>query len=137
MTEAAPPQRDLLVVVPTYNEHDNLVELIEGIRTTVPEADILVVDDASPDGTGKLADSIARTDGQVHVLHRTSKEGLGAAYLAGFAWALNRGYDVIGEMDADGSHQPEQSSSARWTPTAPTSPSSCSAFWPDSWTPTW
>ena len=108
MSEGTPEQRDLLVVVPTYNEHDNLVELIEGIRSAVPEADILVVDDASPDGTGKLADSIARTDGQVHVLHRLAKQGLGVAYVDGYGWGLQRHYQRFVQMDADGSHRPEQ-----------------------------
>src|SRR5450759_5539801 len=73
-----------------------------------PEADVVVLDDSSPDGTGAVADQLAADDGQVRVLHRKTKEGLGAAYLAGFAWALDRGYDVLVEMDADGSHQPEQ-----------------------------
>ena len=74
----------------------------------MPSADVLVVDDASPDGTGEIADRIAAEDGQVHVLHRVGKQGLGSAYLAGFGWGLQRGYDVLVEMDADGSHQPEQ-----------------------------
>jgi dolichol-phosphate mannosyltransferase len=78
------------------------------LRVAVPEADVLVLDDNSPDGTGDVADRLASDDGQVRVLHRMSKEGLGAAYLAGFTWALDRGYDVLVEMDADGSHQPEQ-----------------------------
>ena len=98
----------VLVIVPTYNERDNL-EIIAGrLRAAVPEVDLLVVDDGSPDGTGDIADKLAADDGQVHVLHRTSKAGLGAAYVAGFGWALERGYDVAVEMDADGSHQPEQ-----------------------------
>ncbi|WP_205126586.1 polyprenol monophosphomannose synthase [Nocardioides nitrophenolicus] len=96
------------MVVPTYNEAANLAWIIDRVRTAQPHVDVLVVDDGSPDGTGAIADGIARADAQVHVLHRTSKGGLGAAYLAGFAWALDAGYDVIGEMDADGSHQPEQ-----------------------------
>jgi dolichol-phosphate mannosyltransferase len=74
----------------------------------VPDAHVLVADDNSPDGTGDLADALAAADDHVHVLHRKGKEGLGAAYLAGFAWALERGYEVVVEMDADGSHQPEQ-----------------------------
>jgi dolichol-phosphate mannosyltransferase len=78
------------------------------IRRATPEVDVLVVDDSSPDGTGEIADSIAASDGQVHVLHRPAKQGLGRAYLAGFAWGLARGYRVLVEMDADGSHPPEQ-----------------------------
>ncbi|WP_344113457.1 polyprenol monophosphomannose synthase [Nocardioides humi] len=96
------------MVVPTYNEAGNIAWIIDRVRAAQPHVDVLVVDDGSPDGTGAIADGIAATDPQVHVLHRTTKDGLGAAYLAGFAWALDRGYDVIGEMDADGSHQPEQ-----------------------------
>jgi dolichol-phosphate mannosyltransferase len=97
-----------LMVVPTYNEADNLRPVIERLRAAQPAVDVLVVDDRSPDGTGLLADEMAHADEAVHVLHRSSKEGLGAAYLDGFRWALNQGYDVVGEMDADGSHQPEQ-----------------------------
>jgi dolichol-phosphate mannosyltransferase len=105
---AGPLRRDLLVVVPTYNENDNLVDLVERIRASVPEADILVVDDASPDGTGKLADSLARTDRHVHVLHRLGKQGLGVAYVAGYGWGMAREYRRFVQMDADGSHRPEQ-----------------------------
>ena len=102
------PVGPVLVIVPTYNERDN-IELIAGrLRTAVPEADLLVVDDGSPDGTGALADALSSADPQVYVLHRASKAGLGAAYVAGFGWALERGYDVMVEMDADGSHAPEQ-----------------------------
>jgi dolichol-phosphate mannosyltransferase len=108
MSEGPPRQRDLLVVVPTYNEHDNLVDLVERIRASVPEADILVVDDASPDGTGKLADSLARSDRQVHVLHRLGKQGLGVAYVGGYGWGMERAYQRFVQMDADGSHRPEQ-----------------------------
>ena len=98
----------ILVIIPTYNEIDN-VDMITGrLRAAVPEAHILVVDDNSPDGTGDRADEPAAADDHVHVLHRVGKEGLGAAYKAGFAWALEQGYDVIVEFDADGSHQPEQ-----------------------------
>jgi dolichol-phosphate mannosyltransferase len=98
----------VLVIVPTYNEKDNL-EIIAGrLRAAVPEADLLVVDDGSPDGTGEIADKLAVSDSQIHVLHRKSKAGLGAAYVAGFGWALEQDYDVAVEMDADGSHQPEQ-----------------------------
>jgi dolichol-phosphate mannosyltransferase len=96
------------MVIPTFNEVDNIAWLIRRLRTAEPGVDALVVDDSSPDGTGAVVDSIAASDPQVNVLHRSAKGGLGAAYLAGFAWALAEGYDVIGEMDADGSHQPEQ-----------------------------
>ena len=98
----------VLVVVPTYNERDNLEWLVGRLRAAVPSVDVLVVDDGSPDGTGDLADRLAAQDPQVTVLHRARKAGLGAAYLEGFSVALARGYDVVGEMDADGSHQPEQ-----------------------------
>jgi dolichol-phosphate mannosyltransferase len=98
----------VLVIVPTYQERENLPLIIERIRTGVPDADILVADDNSPDGTGALADEIAGRDDHVHVLHRDRKQGLGAAYIAGFRWGLERGYDTLVEMDADGSHQPEQ-----------------------------
>ena len=98
----------VVMVIPTYNESLNLGEIIERLRAAQPAVDALVVDDGSPDGTGDLADQIAASDSQVTVLHRPRKEGLGAAYLNGFRVALERGYDVIGEMDADGSHQPEQ-----------------------------
>ena len=98
----------VLMVVPTYDEVDNLEPLVRRLRAAVPDAEMLVVDDNSPDGTGTLADRLAAEDGAVHVLHRAGKGGLGAAYRVGFAWALARDYDVIGEMDADGSHQPEQ-----------------------------
>jgi dolichol-phosphate mannosyltransferase len=98
----------IVMVVPTYNEVDNLEWIVGRLRSNQPDVDVLVVDDGSPDGTGALADQLATADHGVHVLHRDQKAGLGAAYLAGFAWALDAGYDVIGEMDADGSHQPEQ-----------------------------
>jgi dolichol-phosphate mannosyltransferase len=96
------------MVIPTFNEIDNLAEVVARVRRSVPHVDILVVDDSSPDGTGELADRLAAADPHVRVLHRASKDGLGAAYTAGFAVALEAGYDLIGEMDADGSHQPEQ-----------------------------
>jgi dolichol-phosphate mannosyltransferase len=98
----------VLVVVPTYDEALTLPGTLARLRAAVPDADVLVVDDASPDGTGDLAEQVAARDPGVHVLHRAGKEGLGAAYVAGFAFALGRGYDVVVEMDADGSHQPEQ-----------------------------
>ncbi len=101
------PDRTVMVV-PTYDEVDNLTWVVGRLRHAQPHVDVLVVDDQSPDGTGALADRLAADDPGVHVLHRPAKGGLGAAYLAGFAWALAAGYDVVGEMDADGSHQPEQ-----------------------------
>lgn len=96
------------MVIPTYNEADNLAWIVGRLRTAQPGVDVLVVDDNSPDGTGRIADGLASADPQVQVLHRTEKAGLGAAYLHGFQVALDAGYDAIGEMDADGSHQPEQ-----------------------------
>src|SRR5215218_2368713 len=102
------PLGPTLVIIPTYNESENIARIVSRTRKAVPDAHILVADDNSPDGTGKLADEIAAADDQVHVMHRLGKEGLGAAYLAGFEWGLNEGYEVLVEMDADGSHQPEQ-----------------------------
>ena len=104
---AGPPGR-VAVIIPTYNERENLEPIAARVRSSVPGADLLVVDDNSPDGTGELADKLAAGDEQVHVLHRPGKAGLGAAYIAGFGWALGRGYGVMVEMDADGSHQPEE-----------------------------
>jgi dolichol-phosphate mannosyltransferase len=98
----------VLVIVPTYNERENLEPIVARVRAATPEAHLLIADDGSPDGTGEIADSLAASDPNVHVLHRRAKEGLGAAYLAGFGWGLEHGYDVLVEMDADGSHQPEQ-----------------------------
>ncbi|WP_098470325.1 polyprenol monophosphomannose synthase [Serinibacter salmoneus] len=98
----------VLVIIPTYNERAALPGTLVRTRAAVPHADVLVVDDASPDGTGEWAQEQAARDGAVHVLHRTGKEGLGRAYIAGFGWALERGYDLVVEMDADASHQPEQ-----------------------------
>lgn len=98
----------VIMVVPTYQEADNIAWILQRLRTARPDVDVLVVDDNSPDGTGRIADDLAAADPQVHVLHRVNKGGLGAAYRHGFAHALEAGYDVIGEMDADGSHQPEQ-----------------------------
>nr|WP_223186227.1 polyprenol monophosphomannose synthase [Streptomyces sp. CBMA29] len=97
-----------MVIIPTYNEAENIKPIVQRVRTSVPDAHILVADDNSPDGTGKLADELAGADDQVHVLHRQGKEGLGAAYLAGFQWGIDNGYGVLVEMDADGSHQPEE-----------------------------
>lgn len=98
----------IVVIIPTFNELTTLPVIVGRVRSAVPEAHILVADDNSPDGTGRLADELAADDAHIHVMHRLGKEGLGAAYLAGFAWALQEGYDVVVEMDADGSHQPEQ-----------------------------
>ena len=98
----------VLVIIPTYDELENLPLVLARVRAVVPAAHVLVVDDGSPDGTGELADQLAAADEQVHVLHRSGKQGLGAAYLAAFAWGLAHSYDVLVEMDADGSHQPEE-----------------------------
>jgi len=98
----------VLVIVPTFNERENLPLILDRIRAAVPEASVLVVDDGSPDGTGAIADERAAADESIDVMHRTVKDGLGAAYIAGFRWGLDAGYDVLVEMDADGSHAPEQ-----------------------------
>lgn len=105
MTDAA---ARTLVVIPTYDEREALPGTLARLRTAVPQAHVLIADDASPDGTGEWADGAAARDDHVHVLHRPGKEGLGPAYLAGFAWGLERGYEVLVEMDADASHRPEQ-----------------------------
>ena len=96
-----------LVVVPTYNEAVNLPVIVPQILAQNPQVDVLIVDDNSPDGTGRLADQMAAADGRVHVLHRPGKGGLGKAYLAGFRWALERDYEFVFEMDADFSHDPK------------------------------
>lgn len=101
------PDQRFLVIVPTYNEIDSLPRKVPLILDQDPRVEVLVVDDASPDGTGALADDLARQNPRVHVLHRAGKEGLGPAYLAGFRWGLERSYDVLFEMDADISHPPE------------------------------
>ncbi|MFW5469599.1 polyprenol monophosphomannose synthase [Knoellia sp. CPCC 206435] len=106
MTERPSLDR-VVVLIPTYNERENLPTIVERVRRAVPEVDVCVLDDSSPDGTGEVADELAGGDDQVHVIHRAGKEGLGAAYLHGFAWALEQGYDAVVEMDADGSHRPE------------------------------
>jgi len=108
MTGPANDLERVLVIVPTYNERDNIESIVARVLQSVPEANLLVADDSSPDGTGKIADELAIADPRVHVLHRPEKAGLGAAYIAGFRWGLERGYDVLVEMDADGSHAPEQ-----------------------------
>jgi dolichol-phosphate mannosyltransferase len=102
------PLGSALVIIPTYNEAENIQPIVTRVRAAVPEAHILVADDNSPDGTGEVADELAAADDRVHVLHREEKEGLGAAYLAGFRWGIDHGYGVLVEMDADGSHQPEE-----------------------------
>jgi dolichol-phosphate mannosyltransferase len=106
--EGYPGLGRVLVIIPTYNEADNLRLITERVRRSVPSVDILVADDNSPDGTGRIADELAASDNHVFVLHRAGKQGLGAAYVAGFGWARNKGYDVVVEMDADGSHAPEE-----------------------------
>ncbi len=116
MSEQARPQDEapreaiarVAVLIPTYNERENLPRIVARTRRAVPEADIVVLEDNSPDGTGAVADELAAADPHVRVIHRPGKQGLGAAYLAGFVWALDEGYDAVVEMDADGSHQPEQ-----------------------------
>jgi len=96
----------IVVVLPTYNEAQNIERLLSALRQSVPEATLLVVDDASPDGTGRLADACAAQSDLIHVIHRTGKEGLGSAYRHGFGWAIERGFDVIVSMDSDFSHDP-------------------------------
>jgi dolichol-phosphate mannosyltransferase len=98
----------VLVIIPTYNEADNIRIIVERVRKATPAVDILIADDNSPDGTGAIADELAAADPAVHVLHRAGKQGLGAAYIAGFGWGTERGYDAVVEMDADGSHAPEE-----------------------------
>ena len=106
-TGTTAPRRRALVCLPTYDEKDNVGPMTEAILAATPDVDILVIDDNSPDGTGQLADAIAAREPRVKVLHRAGKEGLGKAYLAGFAWALSQGYDLVLEMDADFSHDPK------------------------------
>ncbi|MFC7642787.1 glycosyltransferase [Streptosporangium lutulentum] len=98
----------VLVIVPTYNERENLPMITERLRKAVPKAHLLIADDNSPDGTGAVADELAADDDHIHVLHRPGKQGLGAAYIAGFRWGLKEDFGVLVEMDADGSHQPEE-----------------------------
>ncbi|MGW0044355.1 polyprenol monophosphomannose synthase [Rhodococcus sp. NPDC003348] len=104
------PSSHTLVIIPTYNERENIALIIGRLHAALPDVHVLVADDGSPDGTGDIADKLAAddTDGRIHVMHRTEKNGLGAAYIAGFQWALERDYQVVVEMDADGSHAPEQ-----------------------------
>ncbi|HEX6522676.1 MAG TPA: polyprenol monophosphomannose synthase [Streptosporangiaceae bacterium] len=108
MTETDGFTGRIAVIIPTYNERDNIILITAGVRSVVPAADLIIVDDNSPDGTGEIADDLAAADKHIHVLHRRAKAGLGAAYVAGFRVALDQGYDTIVEMDADGSHQPEE-----------------------------
>ncbi|MBJ7462348.1 MAG: polyprenol monophosphomannose synthase [Mycolicibacterium sp.] len=109
MSDLVAPSRRTLVIIPTYNERENLPLIVGRVHAAQPDVHILVVDDGSPDGTGGLADELSLADpDRIHVMHRVSKDGLGAAYLAGFAWGLSREYTVLVEMDADGSHAPEE-----------------------------
>jgi dolichol-phosphate mannosyltransferase len=96
-----------LVIVPTYNERENLPIIVPIVLQQDPRLEVLVIDDGSPDGTGELADALAEADARVHVIHRAGKQGLGTAYRAGFSWAIAQGYDFVFEMDADGSHDPK------------------------------
>ena len=100
------PER-ALVIIPTYNENENLPRIVPQVLEQDPRIEVLVVDDNSPDGTGELADALASAESRVHVLHRSGKQGLGRAYIAGFRWAIEHGFDYIFEMDADFSHDPK------------------------------
>jgi len=95
-----------IIAIPTYNERENIVNLVQAIQSAAPATDILIIDDNSPDGTGKIADEMAARDNTIHVMHRPGKLGLGTAYIAGFHYAIERGYDFVFEMDADFSHNP-------------------------------
>ncbi|MBW6439952.1 polyprenol monophosphomannose synthase [Actinoplanes hulinensis] len=106
--EGYPGVGRVLVIIPTYNEADNVRVITDRVRKAVPVVDILIADDNSPDGTGAIADELAEADDHIFVLHRAGKEGLGAAYKAGFQWAKDKGYDAVVELDADGSHAPEE-----------------------------
>jgi dolichol-phosphate mannosyltransferase len=108
LSEGYPGVGRVLVIIPTYNEVENVRHIVDRVRYAVPEADVLVADDNRPDGTGEIADELAAADSHVSVLHRPGKQGLGAAYLAGFGWGKEHGYDAVVEMDADGSHAPEE-----------------------------
>ena len=110
MSKASPashPWGKVLVIVPTYNEIDSLERVVSHLLALVPGVDVLVVDDASPDGTGELADRLAKADSRIHAIHGTAKGGLGRAYITGFGWAKTAAYDSVVEMDADGSHPAE------------------------------
>jgi dolichol-phosphate mannosyltransferase len=102
-----PHTQRVLIIFPTYNERENIEKIVHAVLPLDPRINVLVVDDNSPDGTGQLADKLAADERNVHVLHREKKEGLGQAYIAGFRWAIERGYDFIMQMDADFSHGPE------------------------------
>jgi dolichol-phosphate mannosyltransferase len=106
--EGYPGVGRVLVIIPTYNEADNVRLITDRVRKATPAVDILIADDNSPDGTGAIADELAGADEQIFVMHRAGKEGLGEAYKAGFQWAKEKGYDAVVEMDADGSHAPEE-----------------------------
>jgi len=101
------PLGAVVVIIPTYDERDNIESIVTRVRSAAPAVDIVIVDDNSPDGTGEIADKLTASDTRVHVMHRAGKSGLGTAYIAGFNWALEAGYDVMVEMDADGSHDPQ------------------------------
>ena len=105
--DSLPKGEDTLVIVPTFNERENLPKIIPAIQQVIPKAHILIVDDLSPDGTGEIADQLASQDKRIHVEHRNGQRGLGRAYIHGFRWALEREYEFIFEMDADFSHQPK------------------------------
>lgn len=100
-------QTPILVVIPTYNESENITAIVDRVLVATPDVEVLIVDDGSPDGTGDLADAMSEADARIHVLHRAGKGGLGAAYLAGFDWAKQHAFDFVVELDADGSHPPE------------------------------
>ncbi|MBV7295487.1 polyprenol monophosphomannose synthase [Corynebacterium sp. TAE3-ERU12] len=108
MTATAKPSDSTLVIIPTFNERESLPLVVQRLREAEPHVDVLIVDDNSPDGTGDIADEMASADEQIHVLHRKKKDGLWDAYRTGFEWGLERDYKVLCEMDADGSHAPEQ-----------------------------
>ena len=99
---------DTLVILPTYNEADNIRPMTERLLSMKPALDVLVVDDNSPDGTGSIADDLAKSNKRLHVLHRSEKDGLGRAYCAGFTWSLERTYEFVFEMDCDFSHDPDE-----------------------------
>jgi dolichol-phosphate mannosyltransferase len=107
VSEAAPVSRELaLVVIPTYNEAENILAIVDAVAAAVPEASVLVVDDGSPDGTAKLVEEAAAVNPRLHLVQREGKQGLGPAYINGFRWGLAHGFDFLIEMDADFSHDP-------------------------------